>query len=293
MKIRLLTGQEQLEIFQSSDPIGLMREYISYAEDLWVAAKYKDARIGYKRGHNPEAMLKLMQETKLTERQQECLDHLTSADMSTIYHHKGPVYSGILMKMLDTFPKDVSKELLLQYVSVKYVELGEKVRIKALQVLGKDAKDIILPKLHLTLEIFNQLLKTFSKEEIKEILISMAKGYDSHTEHDNVELKILEVFSNEDLKDILRAFIADSPWMSEQCFLKLFEIFPQEETKELLEIAIKNDMDIGCPTLKKIIKVFPKEDAKFLLDAFFKTSPGCSYYAFEKTEIYKELNKQK
>jgi len=291
MKEKLLTERQQLGIFNCADPVALLREYVSFSEDIKIAAEYKDVRTNYKRDPSNTAMLQRLQELNPNERQKECVNNLSATDVTEIYRNGGHIYPEVFLKMLDVFPKEISKEILLQYV--KYCEINNAVCIKALEVLGKDAKDIILPKLHLTIDMFNLILKIFSKKEVKEILITMAGGYDSHIEDDDVELKILKVFPDEDLKDILRAFVSGLPWMSEECFLKIFDVCTPAETKELLEIAIKNDMDLWRPTLRKIVAYFPKHEAHELIEAFWKTSPGRNCYTFERTEIAKLLNKKK
>ncbi|MBR1825174.1 MAG: hypothetical protein IJ770_01125 [Alphaproteobacteria bacterium] len=268
-----------------------MKEYVSFSEDIMAAAIYKDVRLSSRLDPDNQPMRERLQNMHLTERQKEFVANLSYSDISEIYHNSGHIYPEVFIKMLENFPQEISKEVLLKYV--KYCELNEEVKIKALEVLGKEAKDIILPKLHLTIELFNQILKVFSTEETKEILIAVVKGYDSYTEFDDVEHKILKVFSNDDLKDILRAFIEGSPWLCEQGFLKIFEIYPKEEVKELLEKAIERDMDIWRPTLRKIVEFFPKDEAKELIEAFWETSPGANCYTFEREEIYALLNKKK
>ena len=290
MKPKLLTKRQQLGIFNCSDPVALMSEYVSFSEDIKVAAEYKSVRMSYKLSPDNTAMLQRLQKMKLNERQKECLENLSAADVKEIYWNDGPIYPEVFLKMLEVLPKETSKELLLLYV--KHCNINNDVRIKALKVIGKDAKDIILPKLHLNLDLFNQILATFSIKETKEILIDMAKGYDSYIEFDDVESKILKVFSDEDLRDILREFVEGLPWMNEKCFLKIFEIFSREETKELLQKAIKNDMDLWSATLRKIVEYFSKEDAQKLINAFWKTSPGGDCYTLERKRIEKLLNKK-
>ena len=290
MKLKLLTKRQQLGIFNCSNPIALMREYVSFSKDIKVVTEYKSIRLSYKRNPNNKELYSRLQKMNLNERQVECLNNLSFADLTEICYIGGHVYPEVLLKMLEVFPKDISKELLGEYI--KHFTITDDIRMKALEVLGKDAIDIILPQMHLTASLFKQIMKTLSKEEVKKMLIDLAKEYDCRIEHDEVEAKILKVFSDEDLKDILRAFIDGLPWMSNKCFLKIFDIYPQEEVKELLQKAINKDMDIWLPTLLKTVEYFPKEDAKELVEAFWNTSAGKICYTNEKAKITKLLNEK-
>ena len=290
MKIKLLTKRQQLGIFNCSDPIALMREYVSFSEDIMSAAKYKDVCRSCKLDPGNQSMLQRLEKMQLNERQEKCLENLSSADVTEIYDNSGHIYPEVFLKMLEVFPEEISKEILLEYV--KYCNINNDVKIKALEVLGKEAKDVILPNLHLTIDLFNQILRTFSRQGAKEILIAMSKGHECEIEDEEVERKILRVFSDEDLKDIFRAFIDGLPWMSEDYFLKIFEICSKEEAKELIEKAIGNDLDLWFPTLKKIVEYFPKDEAKKLIDAFWETSPGSNCYTSERREIERLLSRK-
>ena len=251
------------------------------------AVEYKEVHLSYKKNPHNKALLQRLEEISLSERAKEAIQNLNFVDVEEISNNGGHVYPEVWIKMLDTFPKELSTELLSHYV--KYCRINNKVRTKALEVLGEGAIDIIVPGITLYLKFFNKILNTCSIDGTKKFLIKMAKTPNTRIDDFEVERKILRVFPDEDLRDILRAFVDGLPWMSECLFLKIFDIFPKEEVKELLMKAIKNDMDIWRPTLRKIVDFFPKGDAEELIEAFWKTSPGKNCYTFEKDEIAKLL----
>lgn len=278
MKPKLLTKRQQMGIFNTQNPIEVMREYVSFSEDMMKAAprRYYTSN------------LEEIQASKepMSERQIQIFKNLSSAEAREIaWEIKGHIYPKVLVKMLDVFPKPVSKELLIGYGT--YCSLSDEVLEKALDVLGKEAKEVLLTlKDHevLCIGVFNAMLRVFSKAEAKDILLEMASDANFMLSED-VELKILRVFSNAELKELLKGFAANISSLEEESFLKVFEVCDnKEEVKEILELAIKGDMDLWYGTLEKIVEYFPKEDAEALLDAFFETSPGCNEYSDEDVE---------
>ena len=289
MKRKLLTERQQIGIFNCAAPLALLTEYISYANDLRIAADYKNTRIEYKRG-NLE-MGKKLESMHLTAEQMEAVDNLTSADASQIYRNRGPVYPSVLVKMMEVFPKDVSKKLLLQYLEHCSFK-GDAIPIKAFEVYGKEAKNMMLPHMGLTPKLFEKILATFSKDETKDILIELTKMGQNAVLDGDIEESIWHIFSGEDLKAILSAFIKAGVWIDEESYLKLFKLCTPEEMKELLKTAIENDMEIWYQPLKKIVEFFPKKDAEELVEAFWKTSPGGEYVS-EREEIEAMLAEKK
>jgi plasmid maintenance system antidote protein VapI len=224
-----------------------------------------------------------------TETQKQLFQNLSEEDARTIYCNlHGHIYPEVLLKMLDTFPKEVSKEIMFKYT--EHCDLTNDVLIRVISIFGKDAKEIILREENVTTEVFNKIFRIFGKDDTKDILIALSSRhlYLSNT----VERKILRLFSDIELKEILENFIEKNVLIGGELFSKIFDVCSsKEEIKELLDLAIANDMDIWSETLDKIVEYFPKDEAKWYLDAFFeKTSPGrCEYEEEQKKEYYNRL----
>ncbi|MBR1604540.1 MAG: hypothetical protein IJ660_00350 [Alphaproteobacteria bacterium] len=325
MKPKLLTKRQQLGIFNCADPIAVMREYVSYSKDvLFVARKrmftssleefiqyckdeadrkefikrYDDENQtiyieDFIRQCKAERAKKIAageceERNPITETQKQMFLNLSEKDANEIYFNiDGYIYPEVLIKMLDTFPKEVSKELLLEYA--KYCNLSDEVGIRAISVLGKDAKEIILQIKYLNIGVFNKIFRVFGKEETKKIVIELAKN--DFDIDDQVETKILHLYSASDLKELLKAFIENSTSINGKLFSKIFDVCStKEEIEKLLDLALENDMDLWHETLDKIVEYFPKEKAKTYLDRFFtETGPGRGEYDDETKEEYYNL----
>ena len=283
MKPKLLTKRQQLGIFNTPNAVELMREYVSYSKDVLFVAQ--------KRMHTASLekfVSRREDERPVTEMQKQMFLNLSEADANEIYFQiRGHIYPETLDKMLDSLPKEVSKELLLQYGA--YCTLQNETLIKALDVLGQDAKEFILGIDYLEMDVFNKIFRVYKKDGVKKILIEMPKFRMEH----EVELKILRIYSNEYLKEILKNFVSKLRGLGEESSLKIFEIFEKKEVKVLLEQAIGREMSLWYSTLDKIVTYFPKEEARALLSAFFKTGPGRNYKPEEQKEFYKALRKKK
>lgn len=281
MKPKLLTLRQQVGIFNTADPIAVMREYVSFSKDVLFVAQRRLITNSLEQFAEDEE--------NATESRKQLFQNLSEEDAGIIYFKlEGHIYPEVLIKMLDTFPKEVSKELLLEYA--KYCPLKEEVMIRAISVLGNDAREIILKMQYIRIEVFNKIFRVFGKEELKKILVNLA-SIDLDMD-DAIEAKIIRIYSGEDLKEILKAFIANDVPMHGNLISKIFDVCStKEEIEELLNQAIANDMDIWYETLDRIIEYFPKDEAKRYLDTFFEeTSPGrCEYRNDEKEEYYKRL----
>ena len=283
MKPKLLTKRQQVGIFNTTDPIAVMREYVSFSKDVLFVAQ--------RRLHTDSLERFTKDEKNVTESRKQLFQNLSQKDADEIYFKlDGHIYPEVLIKMLDTFPKEVSKELLLEYA--KYCPPKQEVMIRAISVLGNDAREIILTTQYLKTEVFNKIHRVFGKEELKKILVDLA-GRDLDMD-DAIEAKIPRIYSGEDLKEILKAFIAGSVPMCGELFSKIFDVCSSgEEIEELLQQALDNDMDIWYETLDKIVKYFPPEKAKKYLDTFFEeTSPGRNFYE-DREKYYEALENKK
>lgn len=283
MKPKLLTLRQQVGIFNTADPVAVMREYVSFSKDVLFVAQRRLITDSLEQFAEDEE--------NATESRKQLFQNLSEEDAGIIYFKlEGHIYPEVLIKMLDTFPKEVSKELLFEYA--KYCPLKEEVMIRAISVLGNDAREIILKMQYIRIEVFNKIFRVFGKEELKKILVNLA-SIDLDMD-DAIEAKIIRIYSGEDLKEILKAFIAGSVPMCGELFSKIFDVFSSgEEIEELLQQALDNDMDIWYETLDKIVKYFPPEKAKKYLDTFFEeTSPGRSFYE-DRKKYYKALKNKK
>lgn len=285
MKPKLLTKRQQLGIFNCADPIAVMREYVSYSPDVLFVAQ--------KRLHTTSLekfVSRRKNESPVTEMQKQMFLNLSEKDANEIFFEiNGHIYPEVLIKILDTFPKEVSKELLLEYG--KYCDLPDEVLILAISVLGKDSKEMILKIKYLGIEIFNKIFRVFGKEEAKKIVIELSAAGNLDID-EKVEAKFLRIYSNEDLKDLLKCFIKNGICIDGELFCKIFDVCSsKEEIEELLDLALENDMDIWYETLDKIVEYFPSEEAGKYLERFFEeTSPGrCEYDDDEKEEYYNRL----
>ncbi len=330
MKPKLLTRRQQIGIFNCADPVAVMREYISFSADVndvaldrllmeslddFIQCRKNDAdekdfterfRIEkpdmfleeYIRRCKAEKARKIAageceDKDPTTETQKQLFQNLSEEDASTIYCRlHGHIYPEVLLKMLDTFPKEVSLELMLAYT--KHCDLTNEVLIRAISVFGKESKEIILNEKNFAVEVFNKIFRVFGKEETKNILMAAADG-DLHLDNE-VECKILRLYSDEDLKELLQKFIETSVSIGGELFSKIFDVCSsKEEITALLDLALKNDMDLWYETLDKIVEYFPRAEAKKYLDTFFEqTSPGrCEYSDEEKEEYYRRLKTKK
>lgn len=281
MKPKLLTLRQQVGIFNTADPVAVMREYVSFSKDVLFVAQRRLVTDSLEQFAEDEE--------NATESRKQLFQNLSKEDAGIIYFKlEGHIYPEVLIKMLDTFPKEVSKELLFEYA--KYCPLKEEVMIRAISVLGNDAREIILKMQYIRIEVFNKIFRVFGKEELKDILVNLAGN--NLDMDDAIEAKIIRLYDGEDLKEILKAFIANDVPMHGNLISKIFDVCStKEEIEELLNQAIANDMDIWYETLDRIIEYFPKDEAKKYLDTFFEeTSPGrCEYRNDEKEEYYKRL----
>lgn len=261
-------------IFNTQNPVEVLREYLSFSKDIMEAAEWRSYTSDIK---------KMMKSKKpVTEAQIQCFQNLSEEEADQItYKLHGHIYPEVLVKMLDVLPESTSKEILLEYG--KHCELKDEVVVKALDVLGTDARELLLILDFLSIDVFNKMVRVFSKAGAKDLVIAMVK--DNFHLADEVEMKILRIYSDEDLRDLLKTFVSKLPDFSEKTIVKLFDVCTsKEELKATLELAIKNDADLWNEALEKIVKYFPKDEAEPLLDAFFKTSPGCNEYSDKEIE---------
>ena len=329
MKPKLLTKRQQLGIFNCADPVSVMRAYVSYSPDvLFIAQKrmhtasldkfikrcqddadkkeftkrYHDEN---QKGYIEDFIRKCKAERKklveagkyvyqdpTTETQKQMFLNLSEKDAIDIFFNMhGHIYQEVLIKILDAFPKEVSKELLLEYG--KHCAIYKEVLIRAISVLGEDAKEIIYTQDYLSLDLFNKMYRVFGKEKTKEIIIEHA-GIE-HNPHnldicDDVELKLIKLYSKEDLRDFLKCFVKNNVPMEGELFTKIFDVFSsKEEIEKLLDSAIADEMCIWYETLDKIVEYFPREEAKAYLDKFFETGPGSDYSDEEIEKYYNRL----
>ncbi len=330
MKPKLLTKRQQIGIFNCADPVAVMREYISFSADVNDVAldrlctaslddfiqRRKDEADRKEfterfRVEKPHIFLeeyirrcKAEKARKIaagecedidptTETQKQLFQNLSEEDANIIYcRFHGHIYPEVLLKMLDTFPKEVSLELMLTYT--KHCDLTNEVLIRAIGVFGKEAKEIILNQKNFVMEVFNKVFRVFGKDETKDILMAAADN-DLHLDNE-VECKILRLYSDEDLREMLQKFIEKRASIGSELFAKIFDVCSsKEEITTLLDLALKNDMDLWNETLDKIVEHFPRAEAKKYLDTFFeKTSPGqCEYSDEVKEEYYRRLKTKK
>lgn len=290
MRKKLLTQRQQIGFFNCQDPIALMREYVSFTDAIMDAAELKLEAPEYK-------SYPVKKESRLYENQKEarkeCFANLSLEDARFIKKNQGHIYPEVFMKMLEVFPKKVSKEVLVKYAR-EGATIHEDVLFRAVDVLGKGSREVIIAYGFISIRLFNKMLKIFSKEEIKYIIIETAMKDDGHfCLQMNVEMKIFKLLQPEEAKEMIKFLIRKTPGIDWETYPKLFDMLPMEDVKEILELSIEEDQDIFTDTLEKIVEVFPKDEAKALLDAFFETSPGSCEYTEQKIEqLYKKLNKK-
>lgn len=325
MKPKLLTLRQQLGIFNCADPIAVMRAYVSYSPDVLFIAqkrmhtaslekfiedcKEKADEEEFKKRYETEHLNMYIEEyvrqckaeraagkredkDPTTETQKQMFLNLSEKDANEIFFNmRGHIYQEVLIKMLDTFPKEVSKELLLEYG--KHCDLDEEVIIRAISVLGEEAKEIIYTHDYLSLDVFNKMFRVYGREETKKIIMKLFET--EHHPHNldldgEVELKLLRLYSNEDLRELLKCFIKNDVRLGGELFTKIFDVFSnKEEIEELLDSAIADEMCIWHETLDKIVEYFPREEAKAYLDKFFETGPGSDYSDEEIEKYYNRL----
>ncbi|MBP5615168.1 MAG: hypothetical protein J6X42_01260 [Alphaproteobacteria bacterium] len=285
MKPKLLTKEQQLGIFNTPNAVELLREYISYGNDAVFVAQNR---------LQTDCLERFVRKQKkpVTELQKRFFENLSIKDADEIFFEiEGNVYPEVLIKMLETFSKRTSKELLLEYG--KNCRIHDAVAIKAMEVFGKGAKDIIFGVKYLSIEVFNKMVRVFSKKGVKNLLIEWSdkKLYI----YEDVEKKIVKIYSGEALKELIKSFIENKISIGGVTMVKIFDVCEtRQEAKELIEQAIKKDRNLWNETLDKIVKYFPKKQARALLNVFFEeTSPGRGYDAKIKARYYKALRNKK
>ena len=259
---KVVSKQAQLDMLTKPNAIELMREYVSLN---------KSFSPGLNRGDDL------------------LIASLPHEDAKQMKDNCGNVFTETWVKMLDVFPKEVSKELLLSYLEESYV--WDRTLLTAIDVFSKeDAKDVIVAGKTMSLAVFNKIINVFSQEETKDILIELAKREVSSFD-DKAQLKILRVFSKEDALAIMKACASNLAGLEWGAQLRIFDVFSKEEVKELLKSLIDNDQYIHYETLEKIVQVFPKEDAKSLVEDFFAGDCGRNEYDQEDVISIRKLLK--
>ena len=288
MRKKLLTKRQQIGIFNCQDPVALMQEYVSFTKAIMDAAEWKLKAPEYK-------TYPVKEEANLCENEkaarQECFNNLSLEDARFIFEkNHGHVYPEVFMKMLVTFPQKVSKEILVKYAHD--AKLTDEVLFEAINILGKNARDIIIARGFMNIRLFTRIVKIFSKEEIKYIIIELAIQEDFWGLDKASEAKMFQIFSPEETKEMMKFIIRKTPGLDWETYPKIFDILPKEYVKEIIERSIEEDQDIFNGALNKIVEIFPKDEAKELLDAFFETSPGRNMYSEKEIKkLYKKLKK--
>ena len=274
MSEKLFTEKGQLRILETED-YGVMLERLgklfSICRDVMVAAKERCD------------FLNLGSEFE-NDRQQRLYARMSVEEAREIaVGNDGYIYPSVFKEMLRRFPEE-SKKLWRSYQ--KHCSIPSEAQIFALRELGKNAKEFLSSK-YLKIDVFNEILRVFSKDEVVDILIEMSKNKNWDMANAVVD-KIYRVVPKGQRRKLWNGFLNAVPKsLVDFDMCRAFMDFETtEERKAFLQKAIDLEMDLDDRTLAKIARVFSANDAKELFDDFFATGPGGEYTKKEKDDLY-------
>ena len=283
-----MTLHQQLYLVSSREPdrIEKMREYVSFAGVILQASGISSQN----RTQLNVSLAELKKKHKYDEI--EIVENLSPSDCLQVQEMHGSVYPYVWEKMLEVYPHEVSKELLLQYKE-QYCYIQKEILLRVLDIFAKkDASELLIAVGMMTVEILNKILRVFSKEEARDLFIEVTKQEFCLIDHES-QLKVLRVFSKEDATEIIKA-LAKSGDLCCDAAEQIFEIFDGEAIKEIFEYAFENDVYLDTIILKGIIDKFSKEKATAMIKTFFTGNVGRNEYEpYEVDEVMSYLRKKR
>lgn len=266
--MKILTKKEQLELLNQSDAIEKMREYVAISGEILSVAFSK--RLGLSLNDDDPQVVEIV--NKLSPKESKVL----------MEENIGTIFSETWLKMLDVFPHDVCKELMIKYCE-GCCFLHEAELIKMMDVFAKeDAKDVLTVTASLDEAVMSKILNIFSKEEAKDIILCFIKEEEKDNRvgimDDGTELLILHFFDKEDVVEIMTEAIDHTIFLETNFQKEMFEVLPLDECQKLIEKVIEDgDGTLDFETLEKIIEVFPKPVAEKLIHDEFQTNHASDY----------------
>ena len=270
--MKKLSTNKLLSIVDRPCGVEFMQQYVAGARKLVKAAHLKS--YGFDADTEVNQLIKAL-----------------SIDEAKEIKENGPIPCAVWLKILDVFPAQVSKQLLMGYCH-QMCYIDEEVCMKAMEILPKkDAFDIILAAHFITARMLGQILRISSTKEAKKLVISVANHEFGVVDHE-CQLKITRVFSDKDFYDILKAFIKSDVIFDFEIKEKMFELLPLNKVKELLYLMIRNNLYLEDLLLLKIAASFSKRQAKAIIQAYFSSEPVINNYTEEEIKILNDQIEQ-
>lgn len=262
-----------------------MRDFISMGEEISLAAQQKKWDADANQVFNK--LIGRNQDPKVL----SLLDQISLQEAETIQKNLGFIFTQTWLEMIDLFPQQVTKELMLTYCKDDNY-LHEETLLKVLNVFTKeDAREIITHNPSINVVVVCKILKIFSKAEAKDILIEFANQEVSSMDEES-QLIILHFFAKTDAKEILMACVNHVIGLEGQAQMEIFDVLSSNDCKEILLSAIEHDCYLHFETLKKIIDYFAKDVAREIIKNFFDSNPAQEYSDEEKNEIIDLLSEK-
>lgn len=278
--MKVLSKKEQLERLEHPNAIKWMEEYVASSDLILNAAMRKHLKFYQRPGFaaifgNPDPKV-----VKIA-------DQLSPKEAKAIQENNGPIFTETWEKMMDIFPKEISIKLMVDYCN-QHCYLHEGTLLKALDVFGKDARNIMVVTKSLDGAVTCKILRTFTREEAKDIFLDFV-SQDVSDMDDESQLVILRFFPVNDSIEIIKACIFKVVSLKDPVQLEMFDVWPLDKCQEVLELVIERGQTLDFETLKKIVDVFPKNTARKLIRDFFATDTGQDYGDEYKDAIVEQL----
>ena len=284
--MKRLSKKEQLALLDKPNAVQIMQDYVARGGDFLFASHRKILN------SSPESFVTILSYTdEICDDQLEIFNNLTFEDAKEIMFNVGHIYPETWNKMLDIFPKDLAKELLLKYA--ENCHIWEETFTKIFGTYSKEeAKEIIIAEGSMHSALLEKILKIYPLEEVKSILAQIAKcdvGFD-----ENTQLMIMDIFDNKDAKELLSIGIENTSGLEEFALIKIFVVFDKDDLKDLLMLCAKNDVYLSKEILELVIAKFSKEEAREIIETFFKGNCGSNFFGdADKERIFSLLAKKK
>ena len=281
--MKVLSKKEQLERLEQPNAVQWMEEYVAASDLILNAAMRKHLKF-YQR---PEfAAIFGNPDPKVV----KIANQLSPQEAKAIQENNGPIFTETWEKMIEIFPKEISIKLMVDYCN-QHCYLHKGTLLKALDIFGKEAKDIIVVTKSLDGSVACKILRTFTREEAKGIFLDFV-NQDVSDMDDDSQLVILRFFPMDDAVEIIKASILKVVGLKDPVQIEMFDVWPLAKCQEILELAIERGQTLDFETLKKVVDVFPKVTARKLIRDFFATDSGQNYGDEYKDAIVEQLAKK-
>lgn len=279
MEFKKLSSEEQLALFDQPNAEEIVRQYVLHAKDFIFAAMRKSFKSDEE---NTDSLMDFLNGPG-NEVMQQIYEVLTVEEAREIFRKHGIFTDEALVKMIEVFPKEVSKELLLGYCAVCCV--GEPTLLKVVETYPKeDIREILITSKFMYNGVFKKILKIFSKPEIKDILLNIVErdGLLSN----GTELEILGAFCRADAVEIFKAAIRNVSSLCDETQLVILDLFPKEASKAFFMFAAENGETFMDEVINEIIDKFSKKDARDILEKYFASEGAQEIYDEDEMDYF-------